>query len=461
MFLRACLNNRWNGLPARSAGQPAQRKGKGHPWLDPRLLSARRIPPSTGLVVRRHRQVACAPQDRFFGEALRFTRIRTVRASTPTLLTLHRFLLLVIMLWPVYAFAHKPSDSYLKIRVEETQIVGQWDIALKDLEYSLGLDANDDGRITWGEVRARESVVNSYALSRLKLWANGAPTTLRVTEHLIDHHTDGAYLVLRLETAVPERVRNVALDYRAFFDRDPQHRGLLQIEKAGVTRVAIFAPDSSGQRFDLETPLTPALTLRRFFAEGVWHIWVGLDHILFLIALLLPSVLRRENGRWNPVNNFHAAGVNVLKVVTAFTLAHSITLTLAALKMVTLPSRLVESAIALSVIVAALNNLRPIIQGRLWLVAFGFGLIHGFGFASVLRDLGLPAGALTVALLGFNLGVETGQLAIVGLFLPLSFLFRGRALYERFALRIGSVGVAVVAAVWLIERVFNVQFLQL
>ena len=112
---------------------------------------------------------------------------------------------------------------------------------------------------------------------------------------------------------------------------------------------------------------------------------------------------------------FRPAFWDVCRIVTSFTVAHSITLSLAALGIVALPSRLVESAIAASVVVAALNNLRPWSQGRRWVVAFGFGLIHGFGFASVLADLGLPRDTLVLALVGFNLGVECGQLAIVAL----------------------------------------------
>ena len=144
-------------------------------------------------------------------------------------------------------------------------------------------------------------------------------------------------------------------------------------------------------------------------------------------------------------------------VITFFTVAHSITLSLAALHVVSLPSRLVESAIAASVLVAALNNLKPLVQGRRWVVAFGFGLIHGFGFASVLAELGLPSDALLLALVGFNLGVEAGQLAIVALFLPLAFSLRRSALYRRSVMAGGSVLIAGVAAIWLVERAFGVS----
>ena len=202
-------------------------------------------------------------------------------------------------------------------------------------------------------------------------------------------------------------------------------------------------------------------TFLDYFNEGVWHIWTGFDHILFLCSLLLPAVLSRHAGRWIGITEFGEAFRNVLKIVTAFTLAHSITLSLEYLGSFPHPSRLVESAIALSVTAAALNNLRPVVEDRLWLVAFGFGLVHGLGFANVLAELGLPAGALAVALVSFNLGVEAGQLAIVSVILPVAYLCRHRWFYPRLILGAGSWAIAAVASIWLIERGLNVSFFTL
>jgi len=144
-----------------------------------------------------------------------------------------------------------------------------------------------------------------------------------------------------------------------------------------------------------------------------------------------------------------------VKIVTAFTVAHSITLSLAAVGLVTLPSRLVESVIAASVVFAAVNNLRGTIERRRWVMAFVFGLIHGFGFASVLADLGLPQEALLLALIGFNVGVELGQLAIVLAFVPLAFWLRNTKLYRVGILQAGSVLIALLASWWFVERAFD------
>ena len=163
----------------------------------------------------------------------------------------------------------------------------------------------------------------------------------------------------------------------------------------------------------------------------------------------------RRNGRWIPVGTLRSALLSVLAVVTAFTISHSITLTLAALGVVGLPSRLVESGIALSVLLAALNNIWPLVTRRVWLLAFGFGLVHGFGFASVLADLGLPREALALSLAGFNIGVELGQLAVVLLVVPLIFLLREQRFYRPVVLIGSSSAISMLALVWLVSRVLG------
>lgn len=373
---------------------------------------------------------------------------------------MRRWLLLVLALLAAPAWAHKPSDSYLAISAGPDGVSGQWDIALRDLDHAIGLDADGNGEITWGELRARHADIAAYALARLVVQADGAACPLAESApQQVDEHTDGAYTVLRFKAACPQpqAPQALTLEYRLFADLDPQHRGLLRLEAAGATRTAIFGPDEPVQTLPLAAP-GGWQAFVDYFIEGVWHIWIGFDHILFLLSLLLPAVLVWR-GRWEPVDRFRDGFVDVLKIVTSFTVAHSITLGLATLGLVSLPSRWVESAIALSVVAAALNNLWPLFRGRRWVVAFGFGLIHGFGFASVLADLGLPQQALALALLGFNVGVEAGQLAIVLVFLPLAFALRGTGFYRRGVLVGGSLVIAALAGAWFAERAFELSFM--
>jgi len=360
------------------------------------------------------------------------------------------------------ARAHKPSDSYLSISVGEAGIRGQWDIALRDLDFAIGLDADGNGEITWGELRARHGEIAAYALARLAVRGDGAACSIEPDAQQIDEHTDGTYTVLPLAIRCAGKTpAQLAIDYRLFADLDPQHRGLLNLESHGQTRTAVLGPQAPTQSFELKTVSRWAQFID-YAREGVWHIWIGFDHILFLLSLLLPAVLlwRGWQGqRWQAVETFRAAFIDVFKIVTAFTIAHSITLSLATLGVVQLPSRWVESAIAASVALAALNNVWPLFHGRRWTVAFAFGLIHGFGFASVLADLGLPREALVLALVGFNLGVEGGQLAIVAVFLPIAFALRRTAFYRRAVMLGGSLLIVGLAGTWLVERVFQVKLI--
>jgi hypothetical protein len=369
-----------------------------------------------------------------------------------------RWLALAMLLASFACEAHKPSDSYLRISVAEARVSGQWDIALRDLEQAIGLDDNADGEITWGEVKAHHADIAAYALARLEVAGDAKPCPLQVTEHLIDRHSDGAYAVLRFagDCAMPPAA--IEIGYKLFFDFDAQHKGLLRLEYQGRLQSVVFTPERARQRFEPGglSALTQFLSYGR---EGVWHIWIGYDHILFLLSLLLPAVLLRERRQWLPVARFGDAFWDVFKIVTSFTVAHSITLSLAALGVISIPSRLVESAIAASVVAAALNNVLPVVGGRRWVVAFLFGLVHGVGFAGVLAELGLPRDALALALVGFNLGVEAGQLTIVTGFLPLAYLLRGTWFYRRAVLFGGSILIAAIALVWLSERAFNLKLI--
>ena len=371
-------------------------------------------------------------------------------------MTWARALLMLLAAVVMPALAHKPSDSYLAFKVEQaTGLTGQWDIALRDLDFAIGLDADGDGNITWGETRAKHADIAAYALARLAVQADGVDCALSVPDQLVDKHSDGAYTVMQLALDCPQKnPKQLTISYRLFADIDPQHRGLLKLESDGQARTAIFGPESRQQQFTLEKA-SRITQFADYAREGVWHIWVGFDHILFLLSLLLPAVLIWQRGRWQAAPRFSTSFIEVAKIVTAFTLAHSITLSLATLGLVVLPTRWVESAIAASVVLAALNNVWPTLRGRRWMVAFGFGLIHGFGFASVLADLGLPSGALALALIGFNVGVEIGQLAIVGVFLPLAFVLRRSWFYQRVVVIGGSLLIAAISAVWLSERAFN------
>lgn len=340
------------------------------------------------------------------------------------------------------AAAHKPSDSHLRLDVEGQRIGGRLDVAVRDLDAALGID-DGDGSITWRELEAHAPRIAAYVTERLALADGGAPCPITLGVPALLDLSDGTYWAQPLHARCIGEPRSLTLTYGLLFDVDAQHRGLVHVG-GNVLLAHDRTPIAIG-------PGSTSSTLE-FVREGVRHIWLGFDHLVFLICLLLPAVFPRRLDA-EPVDSLRDVTLDVLRVVTAFTLAHSITLAISTFGLVRLPSRFVETAIALSIVVAAVNNLVRVIDAR-WFVAFALGLLHGFGFSSVLLDLGLPSHGLAAPLLGFNLGVELGQLAIVAVVLPVLYVVR-RTLAYRALLWAGSAAAAAVGLFWTYERLFT------
>ena len=375
-----------------------------------------------------------------------------------------RFLLAVLCLFfAVEASAHRQGESYLYLQVYPDRIDGRFEVSLRDFNAALGLTGTDRA-ITRSNLEQHIDFMKQYYLEHVAIGDEQGPLTIRFAPHRTMGGEQGFVL---LPFALVERDKasdRLTIDYSLLFDEEPSHRGFLIIEhnwatgtfanEAGISLV--FSPDDRRQEWDV----TSTGKLRGFLGVvklGMEHIWMGLDHVMFLLALLLPAVLRRADGRWERVESFRPALVNVLWIVTVFTVAHSITLTLAALGLVHLPERLVESAIALSIAVAAADILFPILHRWVLLVVFGFGLFHGFGFAGVLEEMGILGQHLGLSLFGFNLGVEIGQVVIVALVFPLLYALSSLRVYRMPAVQAAAVAMICVAAVWLYERAFEVD----
>ena len=367
--------------------------------------------------------------------------------------------LLILMVLAAPAWAHKPSDAHLALAVDGTRVTGRLDVAVRDLDAAVGIDGDGDGEITWGELEDAAPRIDAYVRDRLAIDGVPAPATARDGADAAQHSaaldvvqpagscplelgaatlvdlSDGAYWAQPITARCASTPTELAITYRLLFDIDAQHRGLVHV--AGQT---VIVRDGA----PVVARIGDATAVPSFVREGIWHIWMGLDHILFLACLILPAVWRR--------NSLREISREVFEIVTAFTLAHSITLVISAVGLFRLPSRFVETAIALSVVAAALNNLVRAVDAR-WAVAFALGLLHGFGFSAVLVDLGLPSHELIGALLGFNIGVELGQAAIVLALVPMLFVIRRTLAYQAL-LFAGSGTVAVVAAIWSYQRCF-------
>jgi hypothetical protein len=348
------------------------------------------------------------------------------------------------------AQAHIASNGFLSLQVDRAQISGALELAIRDGELAVGLDHDGDGKITWGELRTGQTALQAYVLGHLRL-VGAKSCTMALGPVQVNERVDGSYLWLPISAACGGVLKRLSIDYRILDAEDPSHRGLLTLSADGATQTAVLGGAADARVFELDHP-SPWSAFIEYLRAGIWHILSGIDHLLFLLSLLLPAVLVRRESRWEAVPIAAPAFANIVNVVTAFTLAHSITLALAAFDVIRLPGRLTESVIAASIIVAALNNVFPRITEGRWRIAFAFGLLHGFGFASVLAEMGLPKGARLVSLVAFNLGVEAGQLAVVLAAMPLAYLLRSTTFYRRGVMPWGSSAIAGLALVWFVQR---------
>ena len=357
------------------------------------------------------------------------------------------------------------GESYLYLQLWEDSVTGRFEVALSDFNEALGLDGSPEA-VSEENLESRRPFLESYLRDHLAITVEGAPVPLVFTDLEIGRARGGnlqlAFDLPSLD-AVPERM---TFDYTFLFEEEHHHRGFVLIEhdwstgtfanEAGISLV--FRPGETRQELDLVggSRWQGFLAVVRVGAE---HIWFGFDHLMFLLALLLPAVLRREEGEssWEVVDRFGPALFQVVKIVTAFTVAHSITLSLAALDVVRLPSQLVEVIIAASIAIAAADLLVPLFRDKLWLVVLVFGLFHGFGFAGALAETGILREHLGLSLFAFNLGVELGQIAIVVVLVPLLYAFRRVPIYRTWALRAAAVGMILISMAWVVERTFEVD----
>lgn len=351
------------------------------------------------------------------------------------------------------ATAHQSGISYLSIREmpDDTQV--QIDFSIQDLNAILQRPAAAE--VTIDGLAAIESELARTVQQLLAVQVDGVPLPLAFASQNVVLHNDGLYL-RQAYTAPPleATAREVFVRYDFFSRGDSVARAYARLSLQGVEHSSVFDAQQPAQRFALGA-FARTDAMARFAREGALHIWGGADHLLFLVCLLLPGLTRvrpAASSRWQAVR---PAMVHALWVVTAFTVAHSITLAAAAMEWVRLPGRWTESIIALSIIIAALLNLTRRGHGRHGWLAFGFGLIHGLGFADGLRELGLTHGHFIETLLAFNLGVEFGQLAVLvaigALLLPWM-----RRDWVRLRLAVwGSALVLPISGLWLTERLLT------
>lgn len=363
-----------------------------------------------------------------------------------------------LLILPLQCFAHSLSDSYLELHFDNTAVSGHWQIAVRDLKLAIGLDSNADTQVSWGELQAKEQEIQNFANSKLIFQRGDNACTYAFGTTMLSELNAGMFVYLPLSGQCAN-AGPTTLQYNLLFDIDSSHRGIATVYEEDTLHSLLFTPQ---QRSTTLAQQSASLLshMKNFVIEGIWHIWIGVDHILFLVALLFPIVLDSKSS--NTDNRSYGVLLrDIFKVVTAFTLAHSFTLILASLNIASLPSRPVESLIAMSVALSGLNIIVPIFRGRHWQVAFCFGLIHGFGFAGVLSDLSLPTTQYVSGLLSFNLGVELGQFVIVLVLVPLLLLLATPRPMRLATKAFAGVSITVFGAVWVAERFWDLNITSL
>lgn len=379
-----------------------------------------------------------------------------------------KFLLLSLCCYWSSAQAHQMSTAYLTLSQTQQNnnvnnpdsLQGQLQVRWFDLELVIGLDANADGELSWAEVNARIPAIKEFAFEHITISTTNKSTKQRCNLTIADDiqtdmHFDEGYLVLSFQSDCllsdsSGKENIIDINYSAIFDQDGDHKLLVNADLFKQHFSGVI--DAQNHSFSIEPENNPILNvIRTYIYQGVLHIFKGTDHILFLCALLLTCVLQRRDKQWQADPDTRKVLKHTAWIVTAFTLAHSITLTATAMDLIVPSSHWVEFGIALSVMLTALNNIWPLVL-RLGWITFGFGLLHGMGFAGVLGELGIAKEQKLLSVLSFNLGVEVGQLMILAVVMPLLFFAAKRRWYQRFGMQTASAIIALIALQWCIER---------
>ena len=360
--------------------------------------------------------------------------------------------------------AHAPDTSYCRISITAGEVECKFSFDIATLQRITTLDANSDGILSRSELEVVYPKIINFLREHVYLDLNQREAEFADADALawpadavngIPKSEFGQRLInITFRNPMLSVPEDVTISFDFFEQLGEAHTALGAFVWNGHEDEVIFTRFEPDYLYDTGcvAPLTEQL--KQYFKLGVKHIFLGYDHIAFLMALLF-------------VRKF----ADLLKIITAFTVAHTLTLALAVLQIVKIPPQLVEVGIAVTIMYVAAENLWKNEFSHRWMLTFGFGLVHGFGFASVLRELGLPSGGLARSLLSFNLGVEAGQIVIVGLLWPiLWWLTRHEKLSPASSPGFGrtwsswlrlcaSVVIFLFGALWFCERTFAFKLL--
>jgi HupE / UreJ protein len=351
--------------------------------------------------------------------------------------------------------AHSFSNAYLNLSVAGSAVTGQLRLRLQDVPWLVNLDSNHDLQLGWGELQAGQAALQQVVQQQFAIAADQQDCPLRLSPLHLQKLNTGVFVALPFVAQCPAVLsaapQQLVLNYSVLMRTDASHRGIVELHSGDKTFTEVFTPTQQQLTFDFTSSPTAAGQLA-FVQEGIWHIWTGYDHLLFLLALLLPLFVARDTGLHWHLPAPKVVMKTVLWTLTAFTFAHSLMLLLATLLELQLASAVVETLIAITVALSGVNVIYPIFSRNHGIVVFCFGLVHGLGFAGALRDLTLPTEQFVQNLLSFNIGVEAGQLALGALCFPLLLYLRNKQYYQRLVQPLLALGIFSIGIAWAFER---------
>ena len=357
--------------------------------------------------------------------------------------------------------AHRLNETYVYFSVSDTALTGRFEATTSDIQLVIPVDEDGNGEVSLEELEANADEIYKYFAQRLSLWDGDRAVEITPAEIKVLPTPQGDFAQIGFKVLdlapVPDEL---GIQYRPLTDAiNPEHLGYGLIENNTRTGIVdneghvslVFNASNARQTLHLSgEPLGGVFV--DFLRQGIFHIWKGFDHLIFLISLMLPAVMLAGGKKWVPQESFAPAFMNVIKLVTVFTLSHIVAFSIAVFGIVNLPIPLVVTVITLAIVAVALMNMFPAYQKFLiWAVVI-FGVFHGLGYANILAPLGMDPSAKWVGIAGFNLGIELGQIAVVLIALPVIWLFRNWSLYPQLAFNFGSICLVLLAGVWYLER---------
>jgi hypothetical protein len=380
-------------------------------------------------------------------------------------------LLILAALSSLSASAHPMPNSMVVLNVHEKSISGEIMLPLGELQSAIGRSVNDrSDRL----VERLDDTLRMYLKQHIRPRSfEGKPWTVTLGEMNVietENELTGDYkeLIVRFEMTPPEHydLRNFYFDYDVILHQVASHKVLVNVrqdwerglvsEDTTTQQVGVIEWDIvQGKLNPFQVSLQQGSTWKGFqnmVSLGISHIAEGTDHIFFLLTLLLPAMLTAENKRWGKFAGIKPGLINLLKIVTAFTIGHSLTLLLGSVQWLHFPSKPIEVLIAVTILVSAFHAFRPLYPKREVFIAGGFGLIHGLAFAETLTNLQLSAKQMVLSILGFNVGIELMQLFLILLVFP-ALLLLSKTRYYVFVRQAGAVAMMLLALAWMVERI--------